>query len=182
MRIRVRGLGWFAPECKTLGWIGRYGTGRTALTPSGDTSQSRIQLSNLQIGAVTAICLVLWLRDVYFIVENPKGSVMPELEPLKQFLKFVKQERPLVTTYMGAFGGESCKPLNFWGSWIHARSLSRKMPRDKTQLSSKKGAWTQGKPDALTSSSAYPENFGAAIAKVFEHEKFGPASTQPTFS
>jgi hypothetical protein len=182
LRIRVRGLGWFAPECKTLGWIGRYGTGRNKQTPSGDTSQHRIQMSNLQIGMVTVVCLVLWLRDVYFIIENPKGSVMPDVAPMKQFLAFVKQVPPIVTTYMGAFGGETCKPLSFWGTWVQARKLSRTMPRDKSRLAKKKGRWTQGNPDELTISSAYPEEFGAAVAEVFEHVFCVPTATQPMFS
>ena len=46
------------------------------------------------------------------VLEQPVTSAMPKCEPLKSVLQCIGAQKH--TTWLGAFGGESPKPLQLW--------------------------------------------------------------------
>ena len=111
-KIKEHGILWNAIECKTLSWIGRSQTGRSVAMPGGDVAKDKVIGANVMVGIMTLFMLIAWLRGVDVAMENPKNSILGQVEPMRTFLHFVTGAwKHTATTYMGAYGGDSQKPL-----------------------------------------------------------------------
>ena len=74
-----------------------------------------------------------------------------------------------VTTWLGAFGAESPKPVQLWCSSKRYQALARPRPRAKAtvKLVDELAAGRfRGRKGALKCSQTYPSTFGAAVAAL----------------
>lgn len=132
--------------------------------------------------------MIPWLRSrcVHVVVEQPLNSILfDELMGSFQSGGFHR-----FTLWLGAFGGESCKPLELWlsldlhlvklhlaGSRSEARKAlgNKKVSLAKVSAKSSRGlvksrwahkSWVIGVRGALKASQEYPVKFAEAVAQV----------------
>ena len=108
MKIKEKGLLWAGTECKTWVFIDRHGTGRDKEHIGGNVMKKRIHQANHLVAITTLVFIVPWLRGVACVLENPQGSWIAQMEPLKSWLIFLKGDtEPTGGTSLGAFGAET---------------------------------------------------------------------------
>ena len=182
LRIKPGGILWGALPCKSWVWISRNGTGRCVQNPGGFTYVPRIAEANQQVEHFVALATLAYLRDVDFVVENPKSSLIFKYEPLSALMTWSKGS--IVNTYMGAFASNHCKPLMLGSSWAGIAGMSRAKPSGSEPLAERRGNAVNGRSKELTQSAAYTQEFGEAFAdllstKLAPHGKQRPAMKRP---
>ena len=85
--------------------------------------------ANITLGLTVVVLLTCWLRDVQIAIENPRGALVAQIEPMRAFLQTIfGTNSPAGLIYMGAFGVESQKPLWIFGDWWGIQELQRPQP------------------------------------------------------
>ena len=136
----------------------------------GDTNKTFVREGNLQAEITCLGFLVGILTGGYPCLEQPLSSVMPRLGSWESLIRCFGLVR--TPTYMGAFNGDSMKPLQLWHlPGCGLESLAR--PRPDPYLFSvslvekgEGGAYT-GKKDMLMMSEVYTTAFAAAVFDSF---------------
>ena len=107
-------------------------------------------------------------------LEQPDNSCLHKCPPMRSVLSFVKALR--VKTYLGAFAGPTCKPLQIWTNRACFFQLARDCPA-REQLSgeqlvtrSEDGRSFTGRQDLLEESGTYTPQFGSSVAQTFASE------------
>ena len=177
MKVKEGGLVWLATPCSSWVWVGRHGTGRKVSEGQvgGDISQQRIVVANLLVGVTTLLACIAWLRGCDFAIENPSGSWVCQMEPLKSFVSYVCGSlKPRASSCMALYGATSLKRLNFWGTWWGMDQFHQGTPDTQLngepleKLTTNEGGWVNGKRKELTESSAYPDSFGKHVAHIMK--------------
>ena len=114
---------------------------------------------------VVPMCVLAVLLKAYFIVEQPLSSIMAQHKLMAELLTHTGATN--TTVWMGAWGGETPKPLRLWSTapWI-SKLCTRKPPPSaigKLTTRGPDGSVTGG--PCLRDSAAYPSAFGKAIAQ-----------------
>jgi hypothetical protein len=163
---------WYSPACGSFCFLCRSQSARSSQNDyAGDTSLSFVQDGNMQ----SDICSLMYFLSFLFgnlpLYETPLNGCMPASEPLKTVFTFTDSHR--VTTWLGSFGAETCKPLQLWSPVL---SVVDALRRDKpnrsgmTTLCVHRGPPGNRKFDgvktALKASANYPREFGRTVAQV----------------
>ena len=102
-----------APVCSSWVFVSRHSTGRTAANPEGNPSSPSVQAGNLLTARTLVILWIAFALQAWFIVEQPKGSLM-ELHPCFQaFLARVRMFRYYMR--MSEYGSPTEKP-----TWLYS--------------------------------------------------------------
>ena len=136
----------------------------------GDSSKDWVQEGNMQMQSSALIYFLAWLTRCAPVLEQPVQSMMPKTNIFAAVLTFTNAIR--TQTWHGAFGGESCKPLQLWHVDPQYAGLRRGKPKEtKTTLarqtvtkSGRKGY--SGKRQEMKESQAYTLEFGRAVAAI----------------
>ena len=173
LRVKEHGTVWGAPWCGPWTFINRSGTGRSRNNPAGDPTVERVAYSNKLTTLLVMLFLVAWARSVNIIMEQPCSSLMRFYSPMKEFLETCMTFSQ--STYLGAFGAPSVKPIMLFGSSDGIKALARSRPTGLLKLTRKENGRVNGDATALRASQAYPRGFGTAVAKVINtHFKTKP--------
>jgi len=132
MKLRRRALAWFAPPCSTWVWMSRSSTGR-AVTVTGDPANENVQAQNILVRRLVHILTLLIKRGVYFIIEQPKSSVMFNHPAVKRFKERYEDRIEEADLQMGHWTLENRKDTTLWGWAPHLSSdrINRKMTRQE---------------------------------------------------
>ena len=167
MRMAPGGLIWNGTQCSSFVMLSRSKSQRRVENGYyGDESRLFVQKGNEQMKVLSLIIAIAALVGVDWILEQPSGSVLPLMQPLKRVMEFDNGFK--VTTWLGMFGAESPKPLQLWCNNRRFTALSRTRPRStKTGLVDRldKGKF-RGRKHALKQSQSYPAEFAAAVAAL----------------
>ena len=146
---------WFGTQCSSFVGLCRSGHMRSAENGYwGQRKKSFVGLGNLMMVVTSLVMAVGYWSGCNPVLEQPSGSVMPRCEPLHSVLTFIGASKH--TCWLGAFGGESPKPLQL----LSPRDLSQ-LERGRppaaawTKLCTVKGTVYRGSY-ALKSSQTYP--------------------------
>lgn len=91
----------------------RGSTKRSRTSPLGERSFPSVAMGNLQASRVAILLLLCAARSVFWVVEQPKGSLL-ELHPLIQkVFKMINAYKLHIR--MGDYGGETLKP-----TWLYS--------------------------------------------------------------
>ncbi|CAE7244498.1 unnamed protein product [Symbiodinium sp. CCMP2592] len=102
-----------APVCSSWIFMSRGSTKRSKYNARGNPSAPSVQQGNL-MAARTAILLYLAAaRGVWFVLEQPSGSLFQEHPRIQQLLRILKLRKKLI--HMLDFGGFSSKP-----TWLYS--------------------------------------------------------------
>ncbi len=143
--------------CNTYGWLSRGHSGRRKDNPLGNTDRRDIADANRLLKRVCLLLLVLTLRSVYWVLENPLNSMLwaqPDFLRLRALLKRmggIRGQRPTRHfLWLGWFGCPLAKPTVFEGIAPGMRFIKSKKPewamRKQTQTIGWY-SWMQRQPD-----------------------------------
>ena len=173
LEVRCFGSVWAAPVCGPWVFICRAGTGRTAWQPEGDRSNKRVKDANVMVIHVVIILLVAWYRNLNMFTEQPQGSLMGEFTPMREFISSCL---PLsCSTFLGAFGAPSAKPVLIRSTAMGVQTLARKRPQNLERLADNINGRVNGKSAKLKESSAYPKEFGQYVAAIIKKASLAPS-------
>ena len=133
----------------------------------GDESRLFVRKGNEQMKVLSLVIAIAKLVGVDWVVEQPTSSVLPVMQPLEDVMAFSGGFK--ATTWLGAFGAESPKPVQLWCSSKRYQALARPRPRvvARVKLVDKLAAGRfRGRKGALKCSQTYPSAFGAAVAAL----------------
>ena len=164
------GMCWHAVECSSFVWVSRYQNKRFAGERLGNGCRSAVEGNRMGLRSIL-LAMLSFMLQVSSSFEQPLSSVLDEAPFASVFLSDYCTK---VFTYLGAFGGATCKPLKLWSTAKSIRALRRAKPTPSpTKLFRTRPATIFGrKPKvdglkrAMKSSSAYPQQFGAAVAQL----------------
>ena len=109
---------------------------------------------------------VAYMRNVVCFMEQPTSTILHLMGPMKEVIKYLLRFK--CTTWLGAFGTSSSKPISVWSSSKQVMLLKRKPPRDKESLVIRNNGSVTGKRKELSESQAYPVEFGESVAAVYK--------------
>ena len=167
MQTRVHGLCWVAAVCSSWVWISRSGSGRQQAQAEGDIAVPRVRHANKMAVHSVLLMLLAWRRGLTVFLEQPITSLFGSFTPMQELISFALP--CVVTTSLGAFGGETEKMIKVWSSTTKAENLKRKRTSSassSTQLVRRSSSGVTGNKEQLKRSSAYPQAFGQAVACI----------------
>ena len=174
MSIVEHGLCWMGPPCSSfvilcLALSQRYDYNDWW----GDTSREFVRRGNMHMQIAALFFLLACVLGLQVCLEQPSNSCMCQLPPMSSVLSFVRASK--ITTYLGAFGGPTQKPLQIWCTRGAYSQLIRQKPGHAcdsgTSLVTRNddGSFT-GVKDLLVESGAYTREFGQHVSKIFAEE------------
>lgn len=176
MSLKPKGLLWLAPPCSS--WVYMSSSWHKRDTKNqhrGATRWCDIREAN-SLGCVVAILvLVAYWREVWYILEQPKGSKLLKFRPLRKALQTT--EAKALTTYLRSFctSFPILKPLTLCYTAPWAAFLARPMPAKgnaSTQVYVKDATTGQVTGKAcLADTAAYPAEFAAAVPFFCQNPK-----------
>lgn len=168
LRLRPYGLCSASPVCSTMVWMARNHSKRNKEHPRGDESRQDVVDANNMSQFVSVLMAMLFVRKVFWVVEQPHTSVMwllPEWPLLTETMPLEK-----VFLWLGSYGHGGLKPSVFWTTLGTFASLKRPKPIEtKSQeqpLWVRKNKWVTGTA-ALKTSENFPIEFCECLAKAY---------------
>ena len=133
-------------------------------------------MASVRLGNVLAVrsCILLLLGHlggVGWTVEQPTSSLLPWFPPVARL--FALAQPTCTSTYLGAFGSATVKPVRLWSTRAWVSCLKRVRPKGvvdpAAQLVKRSGRRVTGIRSALKASQAYPQEFAIAGAMARLH-------------
>lgn len=170
------GVVWFGVPCSTFVWMARGHTKRSRQNPLGDLTRADVSRANRIAQIVVMLCQVLSKRGVFFVMEQPAGSLLWQtpcmrLAARRLWVKGRPWSRRFV--WLGHFGHKICKPTELCGIFPNlVRILPSRRPRGKSAAGMYR-VWTSKKNGrtcvcgsaGLKSTEHYPKRFCEAVAR-----------------
>ena len=165
----IGSLLWFGTQCSSWVMMCRKQSMRSEKNGYwGDTSRPFVSKGNMQMVVTSLVMFVGCLLSNTPMLEQPLNSVMVKARPLSTVLSVVGAHRTV--TYLGAFGGETMKPLQIWHVAKSYGELRRPRPSKFTpqaQLVKRHGDRSfSGVKGPLKASQAYPPAFAVSVAAI----------------
>ena len=175
MSICEHCLCWLGPPCSSfvilcLAQSQRYDWNQWW----GNTARAFVRTGNSHMQVAAIMFLVSCAIGIMVCLEQPDNSCLHKCLTMRSVLSFVKAH--CVKTYLGAFAGPTCKPLQIWTNRACFFQLARDCP-PREQLSgeqlvtrSEDGKSFTGRKDLLEESGTYTPQFGSSVAHIFATE------------
>lgn len=141
IRTLQRGcIWWAAPPCATFVWLSRGSTGRTSTRPQGKREYRCIRIANRIIRRVCYLIEYCRAKQVHFVLENPRSTLLWRYRPLEEALE--RHGAFHVSVPLGAFGAPTQKRVTLYTTcdWIAAlgtpidQEKRRRLLRIKSRL------------------------------------------------
>ena len=178
LSIMPGGVVWFGVPCSTFVWMSRSHTKRTRQKPWGDRTRLDVCRANLIVKHVGILLELLVKRSVYFIIEQPAGSLLWWMPVMRRAarLSFRRKRRKVCRwarcfVWLGYYGHEISKPTELQGIFLCLKDIlpsRRPMPSENKALfyvvsRHKNKIRVTGRP-GLKSTEHYPLQFCKAVA------------------
>lgn len=179
LRLRARGLSFWATVCSTWVFMSRSSTGRDETCPLGSARFQCVQDANLMVARFALLVRMLAAKSCAFGLEQPATSLMAKHPRVVQLSKvraeLLNGEWTQVQTYMAAFGTPIHKPTLLFGSGAWIRGLVRPLPAgfiktvdvSKKELNRHGVVGVTGISDKLKESQGYTDVFGREVCKHY---------------
>lgn len=165
--LRVGGLLWMAPTCKSWIWMTRGLTQRSVDNPAGDSSCPMVSLANKLLPTICIASYMAWFSDCVFVIEQPMSSVMNFHADFKSMMDYTGGDKH--TVWHGAYGGNTMKPLKLMGTapWLDRLRRPRPVMPQVVALAVTVGGKTtisKAKRSETSRSEHYCREFGESVA------------------
>ena len=167
------------PVCSSWIWLNRGTSQRSLLNPMGDTTKLSVADGNLMVSRFCLILFILQAASVWWLLEQPKGSLLECHRRMQQILKQFEVFRKHIR--MKCFGADTQKDTWLYSPDKEALDELDTLHQPKQECAEKQmvrkyqdstGAWRICGGADLHASSAYPWGFAEAIASA--HERHYP--------
>ena len=172
--LKPYGICWLGPPCSWWVWVSRSVHQQSIDNPLGNVTHPKVEFHNALADFVANVIWTCAALGVYFVLEQPVGSLFVQHPRVKAALRDVHSVRIKIHLYK--FGATSQKPLQLWGTapWLIdleqiANHINAPVPRGVLYTIGHNGQVT-GKKEAMAKSTAYPEAFCDVVA--FLHQSF----------
>ena len=176
LAVMPGGVAWFGVPCSTFVWMARGHTKRSYLNPLGDGTRVDVSRANAIARIVTMLCRVLSMRGVFFVMEQPSGSLLwqvPCMRLAARRLRVKGWQWSRRFVWLGHFGHKINKPTELRGIFPNlAQILPSKRPRGQSAVgvyrvwtSKKNGRRRVGGSAGLKSTEHYPKRFCQAVTR-----------------
>ena len=132
LRLKPRGLNFWATVCSTWVSLCRNSTYRTDWRPLGNKSASCIKDANLQVTRMVLLIRVCAAKYSRFGLEQPASSIMEKHPRMVQLAKapaaLLNGPFTKIHTHMAGFGKNCEKPTHIYGSGAWVSKLERPVP------------------------------------------------------
>lgn len=168
--LSADGLCWLGTQCSSFVVLCRSVTKRRPDNRYyGDCSNKGVAEGNTMQSMSAMLFFLAWATGCRPALEQPLNSCMPNVPAMYHTLRWVRACK--TTTYMGAFNGPSCKPLQIWSTHAKSSALIRDKPdmcgaAEPLVTRSENGQFT-GRGPQLVDSGCYTAEFSKAIADAF---------------
>ena len=118
-------------------WMSRGHTKRSRQNPLGDVTRPDVRAANRIARTVALLCRVLAQRGVFFVLEQPAGSLLwhtPSLRLAARSLRVKGKRWQRRFVWLGHYGHKICKPTELCGIFPSLASIlpsKRPRPSDK---------------------------------------------------
>ena len=132
LTLMVGALAIFGLPCQTFCWLAMGHTKRSTCFPLGNENRSDVKEANLLVIRVLVLVKLLVLREVYYLLENPLGSMLWAQVAWKRSrssLKIRKHKPKRQLCWLGAYGCEISKPVIFDGICPGVNFIKRPRPK-----------------------------------------------------
>jgi len=174
LSIVLGGVAWFGVPCSTFVWVARGHTKRSRASPLGDASRADVRSANVLVRRVGVLLCLLRLRNVFFIVEQPAGSLLWQQPAMKFELRNAGKRRKRVWArcflWLCHYGQNICKPTELRGRFPGLRDLlPSKRPKNKSKVGIYRVWVSKGRKRVkgdvgLKATEHYPTAFCRAVA------------------
>ena len=114
---------------------------------------------------VVMACALAHCIGVQSVTEQPMSSLIFTVPCFKRFISV--SSSAATTTYLGAFGAPTLKPLRLIHNTTWAKELRRKKVGKQSKLFYRVGKNVYGRKRLLSASEEYPVEFGKALSSAF---------------
>ena len=169
------GVVWFGVPCSTFVWMARGHTKRSRPNPLGDVARMDVRRANRIARLVALICQVLTKRGVFFVMEQPAGSLLwwtPCMRLAARRLRVQGEAWCRRFVWLGHYGHKICKPTELCGIFPSlARILPSRRPRSKAAMGvykvwkNKNGRRRTSGSVGLKATEHYPKEFCREFAR-----------------
>ena len=189
LSLVIRGVAIFGLPCQTFIWLSRGHTLRSASRPWGDCSRNDVVCANIMLKRTLILIRLCVLREVYFLLENPLGSIVwqnPAWRKLKRRLCIARHGVVRQITWFGSMTCQIAKPVIFEGIYPGVKNIYKPKPRWTRRPARKQTlcwfSWLQpqrdgtvkrrfmGKP-ALKSSGEYPLELCRDLVNILKWQR-----------
>ena len=168
-----KGLCWFGTQCSSfLGLCRGQSNRRESNGWVGDELRPFVSKGNGMMRLTSLCFFIAWATGATPSLEQPTESSLCRVRPMRTVLEFIPNVRR-TTTWLGAFGSPSPKPIQVWHCNEKFVALKQRRP-DSVKMSvrlctehKREGKRKySGNKKLLRDSAAYPRDFGRAVARA----------------
>ena len=162
--------------CSTFVWIARGHTKRSPLAPLGDCGRGDVRRANRIVERVRILLRLMSMRDVFFILEQPAGSLlwrMPDIRLAARQYRVKGHRWARRFVWLGHFGHKQFKPTELCGVFPRLGVIlqSKRPTRNTTTGVYKFWSDARGRRRVcggprLKATEHYPRAFCRAVAKL----------------
>ena len=158
---------WFAPECSSFVCLSVSKSCRNeANNFMGDTSREFVRTGNSLMILHSMLMAIALALGHHVGLEQPSSSSMMSTTWISSVIKFFNLRQ--THTYLGAFGGVTCKPLILTSS-LDLQGMRRDKPSMSESLTTRnENNGFTGKKGMLVESQMYTVGFSEALAKIVQ--------------
>lgn len=160
-----------APVCSSWVWMNRSTAGRKIWKILGREDREGVRLANLMVSRLVLLLVLMSIKGVWWIVEQPASSLMEYHPRWQWYVKRFAVYRVLIN--MGDYGAKTRKPSYLYSNMPWLGDLTGIVADCMRPVSvplavrSPSGS-VSGISDSLKESQEYPTGFGHALAEVRE--------------
>ena len=172
--LKKNGLAWLGTPCSSFVVLRRAQSKRCESNQWLGVFVNRefVRLGNAMGEISSMIFFIRYALSVWVVLEQPTSSCLPQMPSKSGVLHFSRAQR--FSTFMGSFGGKSCKPLQLWSTLPRNKDLEVSHPGrldSGVELVSRDdaGGFT-GNKCALRESEVYTPCFGKHVMQICRTE------------
>ena len=180
------GAVWWGTVCSSWVWLARGHSRRTKQAARGDVSIASIAAGNKMVSRMALLLTLCYAKGLGWALEQPMSSLMvyhPSMLYVIGRVRAMGLSLWQVTTFMGAYNGETVKPHVLYGNEGWLKMLERRRPpasKFKNENVVTKWVNASGKPrcaggSGLKGTQTYTREFGQAVASAFIDERDNPS-------
>lgn len=166
--LKRKGLLWLGTPCSSFVVLCRCQSQRSAANQwLGDTTRRFVMCGNALMEASALLYFLASSLQLLAVLEQPGSSCMACAPSMAGVLEFFGASR--FSTYLGAFGASSLKPLSIYSnsSWFEALHCAKPTGMaSEAELVVRSGSQFTGCKEELHQSQVYPVLFGRAVMKI----------------
>ena len=181
LKLRCASQSMLAPVCSSWVWMNRSTSGRSLSNIMGNLARDYVRSANQQVSRAILVCLLLTAKGTFWILEQPKGSLMEHHGRFQWLARRLGLFR--VGFSMAKFGGETRKDTWCYSPFEFVLKLPEYFTKPDWKASNATssnctiitekadGTLSVSGGPGLKESQHYPPGFGKAITQIyFDHE------------